>query len=257
MAGGTVLLDKQGFLATVTINRPEVMNAVTREVMQDLLDTFKALRTDEEVRVIILEGAGGHFTVGADMSFLAEGMSVPECYDSMKQIVSELILNIKKTPKPVICKVWGNAYGVGVGLALAGDFVIATENAKFCEVFVNLGVTLDGGASYFLPRLIGMVKARQLALLGDVIDGKTAASIGLIHSAVTEESLDGEVKALANILAAKSPRALANIKEALEDSFSRSLEEALEWEASHQTILLQSVEHKEIVQKFLESRRKN
>lgn len=250
-----VLIKKEGYLATVIINRQEVMNALNLETLELLLSAFKQLALDEAVRVITLEGAGTDFSSGADMTLLNEAIATSEWYYFLKNVAGKLILTMRTIPQPVICKVRGNAYGFGVGLALAGDFVIASENARFCEVFVNLGVTLDGGSSYFLPRLIGMVKARELALLGNVIDGKTAASVGLIYRAVPEKSLDREVTSLTQLLAGKSTNALANIKEALEGSFTRSLEDALEWEASHQAIFLDSKEHKEAVRRFLNARK--
>lgn len=257
MSEEPVLIIKEGYVATVIINRQEVMNAVNIETLKLLLSSFNRLASDEGVRVITLEGAGANFSVGADMTVLSEAIDASQWYDLLKNVVGKLILTMRTIPQPVICKVRGNAYGFGVGLALAGDFVVVSENARFCEVFVNIGVTLDGGSSYFLPRLIGMVKARELALLGNVIDGKTAAFVGLIYRAVPEKSLDGEVASLIQLLAGKSPQALASIKEALEGSFARPLEAALEWEASHQAILLESKEHKEAVRRFLNARKKS
>jgi len=251
-----VLIIKNGYTATVMINRPEVMNAVNLETLTLLLSAFERLASDAGVRVITIEGAGANFSVGADMTLLNKTIDTSQWYDLLKNVVGKLILTMRTIPQPVICKVRGNAYGFGVGLALAGDFVVASENARFCEIFVNLGVTLDGGSSYFLPRLVGMVKARELALLGNVIDGKTAAAVGLIYRAVPEKSIDGEVTALTQVLAEKTPQALASIKEALEGSFARPLEDALEWEASHQAILLESKEHKEAVRVFLSNHKK-
>jgi 2-(1,2-epoxy-1,2-dihydrophenyl)acetyl-CoA isomerase len=248
-----VVIAQEGSIASVIINRRGVMNAVNVETLKLLLRAFQQLASDEGVRVITLEGAGDHFSVGADMALLKENFDTPQWYDLLKNVVGQLILAMRTAPQPVICKVRGNSYGFGVGLALAGDFVVASEDARFCEVFVNLGVTLDGGSSYFLPRLIGMAKARELALLGGVVQGKDAASMGLIYRAVPDKSLDDEVASLAKSLAEKSPRALSNIKETIEGSFDRSLEDALEWEASHQAVFLQSDEKKEAVRKFLKN----
>ncbi|MCP4667731.1 MAG: 2-(1,2-epoxy-1,2-dihydrophenyl)acetyl-CoA isomerase, partial [Deltaproteobacteria bacterium] len=154
------------------------------------------------------------------------------------------------------CKVRGVAYGLGANIALAGDFVVASLDARFCEVFVNIGVILDGGGTYFLPRLVGLARAKELALLGEEISGKSAADMGLIYKSVPEEDLDRETEALAKKLAQKSPSAMALIKEGLEGSFDMSLKEALEWEAAHQAIMLQTREHKEAVESFLGSRGK-
>jgi len=247
---------KNGAVASVIINRPEVMNAINPEIDMLMVNTFKQLSSDEDVRVIILEGAGDHFSVGADMAFLNNGLDVVQWYDGLKNWTGKMIICIASSPQPVICKVRGNAYGAGMGLALAGDFVVASENSRFCEAFANVGVTHDAGLSYFLPRMVGMAKAKEISLLGNVINGKDAASMGLIYRAVPEESLDAEVASLSQSLARKSLRALSSLKEALDSSLSRDLAAALDWEAAHQAIMLQSKEHKEFVQQFLKSRKK-
>jgi 2-(1,2-epoxy-1,2-dihydrophenyl)acetyl-CoA isomerase len=149
----------------------------------------------------------------------------------------------------------GVAVGGGANLALAADFVVAAENTRFCEIFINIGAILDYGGHYFLPRLVGLAKARELAMLGDEIDGNTAASIGLIYKAVPEDQLETQVETLANTLAHKPPLALRLIKEGLENSFDMSLKQVLDWEAAHQSIALQTPEHKEIVKFFLESKK--
>lgn len=164
---------------------------------------------------------------------------------------------MRELPQPIICKVRGVAYGVGANLALAGDFAICSHSARFCETFVNIGVIMDGGGTYFLPRLVGPAKAREIALLGEEIDGKTAASMGLIHKSFSDDDLDREVNALAHKLSEKSFPAVALIKEGLEGSLGMSLQQILEWEASHQSVMLQTSEHKEAVRLFLESRKKH
>jgi len=167
-----------------------------------------------------------------------------------------VLKRIREIPQPVLCKVQGVAVGGGANLALACDFVLASHNARFQEVFVHVGAGLDAGGTFFLPRLVGLAKARELAMLGEAIDGKTAASIGLIYKSVKNEALDGEVAKLAKALAAKSPRALASIKQGLDVSLDMSLSEVLEREAVHQSILFQTTEHKQAVKRFLKSRGK-
>jgi 2-(1,2-epoxy-1,2-dihydrophenyl)acetyl-CoA isomerase len=170
--------------------------------------------------------------------------------------VSRFIRTLRELPQPIICKLRGVAYGVGSNTALAGDFVVAAHDARLCEVFVNIGVIMDGGGTYFLPRLVGLAKAREIALLGGEVDGKTGASIGLFYKSVPDEDLDREVDELAQKLAQKSPKALALIKEGLEGSLDMTLDAVLEWEASHQAIMLQTEEHKEAVRQFLGSKGK-
>jgi enoyl-CoA hydratase/carnithine racemase len=251
----TVLIQKEDNICTLTMNRPKFMNALNMEMIQELLEGFDRVQWDNDIKVVILEGAGENFSSGADMSTLHDTIEAPEWLEGIKRF-GRLIKTMRELPQPIINKLRGVAVGGGSNLALAGDFVLASHNARFCEVFVNLGVILDGGGTYFLPRLVGPAKARELALLGNMIDGKTAASIGLIYKSVPEQDLDGEVDSLARILSQKSRQAMALIKEGLEGSLDMSIKEVLEWEASHQAVMLQSSEHKEIVKAFLKSRGK-
>ena len=256
MSDKPILLSRDNHVATIMINRPRVMNALTSETLSFLLSAFQELGTDPDVRVIVLEGAGGNFSTGADMSLLGASAEPLQSLRHMKDPVGKLILAIKKTPQPVICKVRGNAVGYAVGLALAGDFAIAADDAKFCEAFVNLGISLDGGASYFLPRLVGMAKAKEIALLGDVISGEEAASLGLIYKSVPEEQLDSQTGLLIERLLSKSGKALSFIKEGLEKNADADLEAALEREAAYQAVLLAGDEIKAAV-KFFQDSRKN
>jgi 2-(1,2-epoxy-1,2-dihydrophenyl)acetyl-CoA isomerase len=169
--------------------------------------------------------------------------------------VGKIVRTLREMPQPVIAMLKGVAVGGGANLALAGDFVIAADNARFCEIFVNIGLILDYGGTYFLPRLVGHTKARELAMLGNEIDGKTAAAIGLVYKSLPEDEIEKEVAALATTLAQKPPLALRLIKEGLEKSFDMSLKQVLDWEAAHQSIALQTPEHKEIVKLFLASKK--
>ena len=255
MLSNVLLIHKQERICTLTMNRPQTMNAFNTAMIQELQKAFDEISSDEEIHVVILEGAEGNFSSGADMLLLKEEPGAPECLQRLKRL-GRLIRTMRELPQPIICKVRGVAYGAGANLAFAGDFVLASQKAQFCEVFVNIGVILDGGGHYFLPRLVGLAKAKQMALLGEVIDGETAASIGLIYRSVPDEDLDHETDAVALILSKKSLPAMALIKEGLEGSLDMSLQEVLEWEASHQSVMFQASEHKEAVRLFLESRGK-
>ena len=254
MSSKPVIVQKKDKIATLTLNRPEVMNAMSKEMIEGLWDAVKDLATDESVNVVILKGAGDHFCSGADINLFGESIPSDEWVVAMKG-VGKLVRTLREMPQPVIAMLKGVAGGGGANLALAADFVVAAENARFCEIFINIGAILDYGGHYFLPRLVGLAKARELAMLGDEIDGNTAASIGLIYKAVPEDHLETQVETLANTLAHKPPLALRLIKEGLENSFDMSLKQVLDWEAAHQSIALQTPEHKEIVKFFLESKK--
>jgi 2-(1,2-epoxy-1,2-dihydrophenyl)acetyl-CoA isomerase len=232
------------------------MNAFNLEMGSWLQHAFDLIADDKEIRVIIFAGAGGNFSSGADMFLLLEERSADEYLMEVMNGLSRLIRTMQELPQPVISVVRGVAYGVGMNMALAGDFVVAAHDARMCEVFVNIGVVLDGGGTYFLPPLTCMARAKALALLGDEIDGRTASSIGLIYKPVTESELDAEVEALSRKLLQKCPPALAVLKKGLEGSLDMTLAQVLAWEAAHQSIMLQTRDLKEAACLFLESRGK-
>lgn len=250
MSSGHLLVEKKDSIATIILNRPEVMNAMSAEMMKGLYEAVTQLRPDEDTRIVIFKGAGEHFCSGADITLFDQNTPSEEWLKAMN-MVSQIVRTIREIPQPVITMLRGVAVGAGSNLALASDFVVAADNARFCEIFINIGVIVDYGGHYFLPRLVGLAKARELAMLGNEIDGKTAASMGLIYKSVPEAELEKEVDALVSQLLQKSGFALALIKEGLEKSFDRSLKEVLDWEASHQSIALKTPQHHEIIQQFL------
>ena len=255
MSEDMILVKKEDKRCTVVINRPRIMNALNAEIVEELRKALDNISRDEEIRVVVLEGAGDNFSSGADFSLFADNLSAPEWLSGMKNF-GKLVRLMREMPQPVVTKVRGAAVGGGCSLALAGDFVLASQDAKFCLNFVHIGAVLDGGATYFLPRLVGLVKAREIALLGEFINGKKADSIGLIYRSVPDEDLDREVNTLVGTLVAKPLMSLSLIKESLDGSLDMSLKDVLEWEAAHQSVMLQSTEHKEMVNLFLKSRGK-
>jgi 2-(1,2-epoxy-1,2-dihydrophenyl)acetyl-CoA isomerase len=255
MSEKTVLVQRHNRIATLVLNRPEVMNAMNPELIQALQEALDQIETDEDIRVVVVKGAGDNFCSGADVSLFAESLSPIEWLKGMRR-AGRTVQRMREMPQPIITLLRGVAVGGGANLALAGDFVVAADNARFSEIFINIGLILDYGGTYFLPRLVGLAKARELAMLGNEIDGHSAARIGLVYKSVPEEELEQEVETLADNLAQKPLAALNLIKKGLDISFEKSLKEMLDWEASHQAIMLQTQEHKEIVQFFLESKRK-
>jgi 2-(1,2-epoxy-1,2-dihydrophenyl)acetyl-CoA isomerase len=255
MSSNPLLIEKKDKIASLILNRPKVMNAMSKEMIMGLRDAVQQIASDDGVQVLILKGAGDHFCSGADLNLFTENTSSYEWITAMKG-VGQIVETLRAMPQPVITMLKGVAVGGGANLALAADFVIAAENARFCEIFINIGAVMDYGGHYFLPRLVGLAKARELAMLGNEIDGRTAASIGLVYKSVPEEALEKEVENLATTLSQKPPLALRLIKEGLEKSFDLSLKEMLDLEAAHQSIALQTPEHKAIVRMFLEAKEK-
>ena len=256
MSANRVLIQKKDMICTLVLNRPEVMNAMNEDLVRELKDAVDQIGDDDTIKVVVLSGAGKNFCSGADMSLLATVASSHETLQGIRYM-NQIITGLREMPQPIVTALRGAAYGAGANLALAGDFVVAADDAKFCEIFVHIGAVLDAGGTYFLPRLVGLSKARELAMLGNEIDGKTAAAIGLIYKSVPDQKLDDEVAALAGNLALKSSAALGLIKAGLNESFDRSLKETLAWEAAHQAIRIQTPELKDIVALFLKSRGKD
>jgi 2-(1,2-epoxy-1,2-dihydrophenyl)acetyl-CoA isomerase len=255
MTSEHLIVEKKDKIACIVLNRPNVMNAMSKEMIMGLRDAVQEIAADDGVQVLIIKGAGEHFCSGADLNLFTENTPPYEWVTAMKG-VGQIVKTMRAMPQPVIAMLKGVAVGGGANLALAADFVVAAENARFCEIFINIGAVMDYGGHYFLPRLVGLAKARELAMLGNEIDGKTAAAVGLVYKSVPEEALEKEVADLAAALSQKPPLALRLIKEGLENSFDLSLEEVLNWEAAHQSIALQTPEHKAIVNMFLEAKGK-
>jgi 2-(1,2-epoxy-1,2-dihydrophenyl)acetyl-CoA isomerase len=256
MSSKHLIIEKNDKIATIVLNRPQMMNAMSKEMILGLRDAVLEIGSDEGIRVLIIKGAGDHFCSGADLNLFTENTASHEWITAMKG-VGQIVKTIREMPQPVITMLKGVAVGGGANLALAADFVIAAENARFCEIFINIGAIMDYGGHYFLPRLVGLTKARELAMLGEEIDGHTAASIGLIYKSVPQVELEKEIEHLAVTLAQKPPLALRLIKEGLEKSLDMSLRDVLDWEAAHQSIALQTPEHKEIIKMFMDAKGKN
>jgi 2-(1,2-epoxy-1,2-dihydrophenyl)acetyl-CoA isomerase len=251
----TILIDIRNRVCTLTLNRPDVMNAFNEQMLEDFQDALDCVRRDDEVNVVVLQGAGGNFSSGAELSPRNYSLSHDELHEIMKRL-GRWVQTIRELRQPVVSKVRGMAVGGGANLALSGDFVLAAHEARFIQPFIHIGLMTDLGGTYFLPRLVGLAKARELAMLGDRISGRDAASIGLIYKSLPEDELDPAVSALAETLARKSPTAMSLIKKGLDNSHDMSLDEVLAWEADRQTERLQSAEHQEALTRFIQSRSK-
>lgn len=253
-------LDTAGIL-TVTLNRPAVFNALNLPMLKELLSVFQEEAARPEVRCVILTGAGRGFCAGQDLEerrAFVEGTSAPPSLgESLRLRYNPLILAIRELPKPVIAAVNGVAAGAGCSLALACDLRLAADNASFIESFVRVGLGLDSGSSFMLPRLVGLARAFELALLGERLDAATAGQYGLVNRVIPAARLLEETRALALKLAAAPPQALGRVKRALNYGLSHDLAEALKFEAAEQELAARHPEYKEGLSAFFEKRPPN
>lgn len=243
-------------VATITLNRPEVYNALNNEITFELQAALKECRKDDSVRVVVLTGEGKAFCSGQDLKASSEEPN-RSFSDSIHKRYNPIIQAIRNMPKPVICRLNGVAAGAGCSFALACDIIVAAESAKLIEVFVNIGLVMDSGSSYFLPRLVGSSKAFELATMGTRVSGKEAEAMGLVNKCVADAELDEAVKNYTDYYAAAPTKAIGMMKKMLNKSQYATLNEMLEYEAQMQDIAGASHDYTEGVQAFLEKRKAN
>jgi 2-(1,2-epoxy-1,2-dihydrophenyl)acetyl-CoA isomerase len=259
-AKGTAMADKlivtlENGIKRITLNRPERRNAVDIETVE-LLRAEIERSAEDSTRVIVLTGAGDAFCAGADLQAMKQ--RDPQAFDvttSLRSHTNPTVLAMRRLPKPIIARVHGPAVGVGCSYALACDILIASDQAKFGQAFIRVGLMPDGGSTYFLPRAIGYAKAFELMATGDQISATEALSLGLINKVVPFEELDQEVNRMAERLAAQPAIALAKIKAGLNYGCVIDLASALEFEAVNQADCFRSEDFIEGVSAFLEKRR--
>jgi 2-(1,2-epoxy-1,2-dihydrophenyl)acetyl-CoA isomerase len=249
----TVRVEVAEGVATITLARPEALNALDRPMKAALLAALRRVDRDREVRAVILTGEGRAFCAGQDLREPFGGEH-PTLEEEVRDRYNPLILALRRLSKPVIGAINGVAAGAGCSLAMACDLRIAAEGATFVLAFTRVGLVPDSGASWFLPRLIGSARAAELALIGDPLSAADAERIGLVNRVVAGDALMDEARALAVRLAAGAPRALAFTKRALAFAETATLEEALDYEASLQGIAGSSADFAEGSAAFREKR---
>jgi len=243
----TIEVSRAEGVVTVTFNRPQVKNAVNDQMWDELLVTFREVYDNPDDRVLVLTGAEGAFCSGADLSSVNEGAR--EGIRAMRH-AGDVILTLHRIPKPTIAKVNGVAAGVGCNIALGCDLIVAGESARFSEIFIKRGLSLDGGGSWLLPRLVGLHKAKELAFFGDVINAAEAERIGIVNHVVPDADLDQFVDEWAQRLVHLPPVALSTIKTMLTNSLMTSMDQALEDESRVQSYNLRTKDFAEAVRAF-------
>src|SRR5207237_2963628 len=238
-------------VANATMSRPEKNNAVSGTMTDELTSLFRDVARSTADRVLVRTGAGGDFSSGADLT-ASSGLTESGLYYMRR--ISDLALALHQVPQPTIAKVPGVAAGMSANLAFGCDLVVASEQARFSEIFARRGLSLDCGGSWVLPRRVGLHKAFELAYFADVLSAAEAAELGLVNRVVPAAELDKAVDDWASRLAAGPPLALSMIKAQLHVGAESSLDQALEYEATCQTVNFLSADTAEAMAAFVQTR---
>lgn len=238
-------------VVTLTLNRPQLKNAISEPMWEGLRRVFQEVAQRDADRVLVVTGAGDAFCSGAQ---LGDDLLAGRHGLAAMHPVNAAALALHDLPKPAIAKVNGVAAGAGMNLALGCDLVVAGESARFSQVFARRGLSVDFGGTWLLPRLVGLHKAKELALFGDVLSAQEAANLGVVNRVVPDHELDGFVAGWAERLAQGPPIALQLTKRMLTAGLSLALHDALQWEAAAQTVNFASRDTREGVAAFVQKR---
>ena len=251
-----LLVEENGPVVTITIDRPEVMNAMTTEMFANFGRICRQVSTDPGVRAVVVTGSGGNFCSGADVGPQGQDAAAEERPHQLRtmRLISETVIALHELQHPVVAKVRGVAVGAGMNLALGCDMVVASDTARFSEIFARRGLSLDFGGSWLLPRQVGLNRAKELALLAEVIDAAEADRIGLVNRVVPDEDLDGAVADIVEKIVAGPPLALSMSKKLLNSGAVSSLSQALEAEAQAQTVNFSTADVVEAARSWSEKR---
>jgi 2-(1,2-epoxy-1,2-dihydrophenyl)acetyl-CoA isomerase len=250
----TVLVQRVGAVATITLNRPEARNALDLAMRRELLDVLDDVERDEEARVVVLTGAGGHFCAGGDVKTMREKRHTPAEGRARVELLNRMVVRLVDFPRPTLAMVDGVAVGAGCNLALCCDVVVASDRARFGEVFGKIGLVPDGGGTWLVSRAVGLARAKELVFTADIIDAAEALRIGLVSRVVVAAELERQTRALAERIAAGPPAALAMAKRMMNRAATSDLESALQMEAYAQGIAIASEDHQEGLASFFDKR---
>ena len=259
MSNDTVLVARDGPVATLTLNRPAALNALDLAMVEALVRETATLARDENIHVVVLAGAGKHFMAGGDIRVFAESLAQDHekrarTFRKLADDVHAAIETLARMPQPVIGRVQGAAAGFGLSLMNACDLVVASEDAYFASAYLALGVTPDGGGTYWLPRLVGARKAAEIMLLGERLSAQQALDLGLVNRVVPAGELDAVVGAVARKLASGPQHAVRGVKRLLRQSLGASLSQQLGAEAASFGACAGTDDFAEGVEAFLDKR---
>ncbi len=257
MEGKDLILEKDGHIAILTLNRPDKMNAINAEMRDLFPQALQEVQEDDNLRALIITGAGRGFCSGADVAAQAARAAGQVAETSRKTIlalVGNLILGFEKINKPIIAAINGIAAGVGLTITLACDIRIASANARFAAIWVKRGLIADGGATLLLPLIVGMEKALELSFTGDIIDAREAERIRLVSKVVPHEELMSHAKELAKKIASGPPISVELVKRVTWEKIRNQLREQLLLESYAQNVCRTTQDQKEAVKAFMEKR---
>lgn len=254
MTNSTILIDLSDGVFTLTLNRPEVLNAFNDEMAREVQAALKQAERDGAARCVVITGAGKGFCAGQDLGALKGRSEAISFREHLLATYNPIIAKLRALEKPVIGQINGAAAGAGLGLALACDLRYAAAGAKFRMAFSGIGLAPDSGTSFFLPRLIGYARAYELAATNAPLTAEAALAMGLVNGVYPAEALAGAVREMAVRLAQAPTKALGLTKRAMNKAFQMSIDEALDYEAHMQEIAGRTADYKEGVSAFLEKR---
>jgi 2-(1,2-epoxy-1,2-dihydrophenyl)acetyl-CoA isomerase len=257
MPFSTLLFELTAGVAVVTLNRPEVLNALNSEMRAELQSAFQQIASDETARAVILTANGRGFSAGQDLRERLDAYQAgrpPVLGETLRQEYNPLILAMRTLPKPIVGAINGVAAGAGCSLALACDLRVASTEASFLQAFVRIGLVPDSGSSFFLPQLIGLARAAEMAFLAEAVPAAKALDMGLVNRVVPPAELMSAARELAQRLAELPTKAIGQTKRQLNLALSAPLEAVLDEEASGQAMASQTADHLEGVRAFLEKR---
>jgi 2-(1,2-epoxy-1,2-dihydrophenyl)acetyl-CoA isomerase len=240
-------------VCTITLNRPEVYNAVNNALADELAAAFQAAEIDEQVRVIVLTGTGKAFCTGHDLKAPENAPGNPAS-KAIYRNYFPIIPKMRIMPKPIICRLNGVAAGAGCSLALACDMIIAQENAELIQIFVNIGLVPDAGSTYFLTQLVSRTKAFEMMSKASRMKASEAKELGIINEAVPLEELDAAVKAQTDYYSKAATKSIGMIKKMLNQAYHSDLMQVMEMEATYQDIAGKTKDHQEGVMAFIQKR---
>ncbi|SDZ36125.1 2-(1,2-epoxy-1,2-dihydrophenyl)acetyl-CoA isomerase [Proteiniborus ethanoligenes] len=252
----TVIVQIQNAIAKITLNRPASFNSFNNELVNDLLEALKEVKSNDEVRVAILTGNGKAFSAGGDLFYLEQLNNPIEARNFIAK-AGELATFIMNIEKPIIAMVNGVAAGAGFNIALACDIIYCSKAAKFTQSFVKVGLVPDCGGLFLLPRVVGLHKAKELMFTADIIDAERAFKMDIVNCVLEENELEEATYKFAQRLADSAPVALGSMKKILNKTYELSLESITEIESNIQTVCMQTIDHKEGVAAFKEKRKPN